>query len=504
MTAQKLALRRVRHSQAALWYGHCFSCVNKNEIGCEKEGLIESFSLGRYASVGRLLIIAASAATALALGVLVAYFEFGLREVLIILFGGVAVIALLAPLDSVLQFGLGLGIASIGLGWRTVTFTGALTFAPFEVIIWALAIVLTLRSVLRRERLVLDLSMPLVAFVLWCALVLVRGLVSEVRWDVTLGFGKQMLLILPFFLVMRNLVRDMRVWRRMILVATGTALYLSLTGLLVYLVPDMASPLGEWLGVETFKVGNFERVGFPGWGPLAAWYFAPLFGLLLGFWNSADSGYRQFGYTLILFILGAAILVSGQRGAWVALLAGMVVYSMFDMRRGLVLSALSLLIIFAVPASDVVLRLESAFNPALFDSSAADRYARADRAWSALRESPFFGLGFGVHTYTHSDFLEIGVAAGVVGMALFVWTLGMTAKQLWQTSIVQYNATSRKLAQGAFVMFVILAVELLSSGFVTLSFTAVVIWFLWSMADQYAFIAKKGMPAVSSPEPRLP
>jgi O-Antigen ligase len=422
-------------------------------------------------------------------GIAIARFGFGWRELIILLMGLVALVVILVPDDRVMYVGLGVGVVSIAFGWRTFSITPNLTFSPFEFIIWFLAGALALKRLVRRERLRFRLSVPMMLFLLFSISAFLVAWSKGTSFDAIVGYGKNVVMVAPFFLVIQELVQDLGTWKRIMLVAAGMSVYLSLTGLSLVVAPRLGRALEGTLITQLNQTDYFTRVGFAGWGPLAAWVFILVFGVVLGFWDSSENRLQRLIYLGILGVLGAGILVSGQRGAWLALLVGLVIYGILNPKRGLILLALGGILILLFPEGNFLLRFASAFDPTLFDASAADRYHRAGVALSAIANNPL-GLGFGGLTFVHSDYLEIGASMGAVALGLFVAALGTTGWRIFKIQSLTLDNPTRLLARGVFIMFIILVVEMLSAGFVTLSFTAVVTWFFWAMSDQFAVFAE--------------
>ncbi len=448
------------------------------------------------------LVVGSALAIAVGLGNAVARSGLGLRELIILLVGLAAIFAILVPEDRVLSIGLGLGVVSIAFGWRTFSITPDLVFSLFEVIIWFLAGALVVKRLVRRERLRFRLSMPMTLFLLFSISAFFIAWSKGTPFDVIIGYGKNVIMVAPFFFVIQDLIRNLGMWKRLMFAAMGVGVYLSLTGLTFVVAPSLGQALSGVLATQLLSGDAFTRVGFAGWGPLAAWVFILIFGAVLGFWDSTSSQFQRLIYLGVLGILSAGILVSGQRGAWLAVLAGLIVYVIFNPQRGLILIALAGLLILLLPEGNFAVRFASAFDPNLYDNSAADRYNRAAVALDTIANNPL-GLGFGVLTYVHSDYLEIGAGMGVMALGLFVVALGVTGLRLVKIQLSSIDRPTQLLARGALIMFVILVVEMLSAGFVTLSFTTVVTWFFWAMSDQFATLVEESeqMPDLAgSPE----
>lgn len=431
------------------------------------------------------LVVGLAALLAVAIGVLVARYEITFREWVIMFFGAATVVAILIPRDSILRVGLGLGVVSFAFGWRTLRLTADLALAPFEVLIWVLAFVLIARSVIHGQPLKWKVPLVQVLFAALALLGLLIGGANHGDWLKSAAYGKNVLLLLPCFFVVQNLAPDYKTWERYVHVNIVVALYLSVIGLLLVFAPGVGNILAAPLGAELYQAGDFTRVGFPGWGPLAAWYMILVWALTLGLLDSARSRTVFLFWAICLAVIGAAILGSGQRGAWISGIVGLAVYGLINLKRAaLPFAALGLLILNS-PEGNFQNRLVSALDSRYFDSSAANRYDRATDALELIRQYPLTGLGFGSLTYVHSDYLEIGAALGLGGLAVFVAALADTGWRLIRVWRASSLGRLRPMALATLVMFVMLLSEFFAAGYVTLAFTVSVPWFFWAMADQF-------------------
>ncbi len=431
------------------------------------------------------LVILGAGLVAVGLGAGIAGFALQVREMFILVLGSVFVVAVLIPRESILRIGLGIGILTFAFGWRTLALTPDLVLAPFEVLIWGLAFILVARAIVHQERLVVALPYPLILLGGACVIGTVLGATNQGDWVKSVAYAKNVLLLVPCFFVIQNLVPNFETWRRFMYVAIAVGVYLSLVGLLLVYFPIVGKPIAELLSANLLQTGEFTRIGFPGWGPIAAWFMILILAIVLGFWDMSRNRVEKIMFALILGILGGAILGSGQRGAWIAAIAGLGLYICLNPRRIILLIAALGGMVLSLPEGSFTERLISAIDPRYFDNSAADRYDRAGNALSQLLANPISGLGFGALTYVHNDYLEIGVALGLGGLALFVAALVETG---WRLVRTWQNTRQRDLgpmARALLVMFVMLVVEFNGAGFVTLSFLASTLWFFWAMAHQF-------------------
>jgi O-antigen ligase len=431
------------------------------------------------------LIIFGSLLMALVIGAGIAGFALQVRELFILLLGAVFALAILIPRESILRIGLGIGIITFVFGWRTLALTPDFILAPFEVLIWCLAFILVVRAIVHKERVMVTLPYPLILLGAACALGTLVGATNQVDWVKSVAYAKNVLLLVPCFFVIQSLVPNFETWRRIMYVAIAVGVYLSMVGLLLIYFPIVGKPIAVLLSANLLQSGEFTRLGFPGWGPLAAWFMILLLAIVLGFWDMSRNRAEEIVFAVFFGILGVAILGSGQRGAWIAAIVGFVIYAFLNPRRFAFLAAVLGGMILSLPEGSFTERLVSALDPRYFDSSATGRYDRAGNALSQLLANPISGLGFGALTYVHNDYLEIGVALGLGGLALFVAALVETGWHLVRTWRNTRQRERGLMARALLVMFVMLVVELNGAGFVTLSFLASTLWFFWAMAHQF-------------------
>lgn len=180
-------------------------------------------------------------------------------------------------------------------------------------------------------------------------------------------------------------------------------------------------------------------------------------------WSALSRPVLLFGGLSILML---AIFLTGSRGGGLALIAGttVVIWSRYG-KRGLL--GLSVFVIIAVlvpnPIRDRVMT-EHIYNPAA--------YARWQMWESALREifDHPFGIGIGLYQYTspqyafplekeivrygniakmtHSEYLQIAVELGIIGLGVFIWGLVRVAREALWLLRQRLTRSQRALAVG--------------------------------------------------------
>ncbi|MBO8170319.1 MAG: O-antigen ligase family protein [Bacillaceae bacterium] len=148
----------------------------------------------------------------------------------------------------------------------------------------------------------------------------------------------------------------------------------------------------------------------------------------------------------LIFTVGA-LLLSGSRGAWLALFGSVSILFVIIDRRLLIagVAAAAAAVAFVPP---VRIRILNLFSETYFDKSLqAGRLARWLNAYDYMRYDPFFGKGIGHYggavgaryfgtTYVDSYYFKTLAELGLIGIALFIWLMiSLTRFMLkaWQT-----------------------------------------------------------------------
>jgi O-antigen ligase len=460
----------------------------------DRQNIFGVTGLVRIAQVFCLAIVA------IGMGFAIAHFSLAWRELIIVVLGITGLLAMLVPSEGMLRLGIYVAALGMAFGWRTIAITPNLLIVPSEAIFWVLFLSLILRHVLLRKPLKLYLPNPLLVLVVLTIPSIIVGIGKGNALDNVVDYSKNLIMLVPTFIVVRNLVDSIGVWKRALVAATIVGLYLGLAATLLVFAPDIGLALLGDLGGGFSQAGTFTRVGVPGWGVFASLPMELVWGVTLGLWETATKRSHQMFYALVLTVCTIGVIASGSRGSWLALLAGVVVYAFFHARissslaRGLLVIAFIGVLAATVSLGDIVVRFESAFNPQLIDSSAFDRYERAQNAINQTLDSPIWGQGFGSVPFVHSDYLQIAVDMGIPALVFFLLGIGSVFARLFQ---LQRNRLieeeSKTLARSVLIMFAVLAVEFVSGGLVSLPFTISMAWFFWSMADQFIKIQEQNL-----------
>lgn len=150
-------------------------------------------------------------------------------------------------------------------------------------------------------------------------------------------------------------------------------------------------------------------------------------GLLAALCLVGERGWKR---KAVLVALGAvcatALVLTGSRGPLVALVAGLVVYSIATRKFfwPLLLAGAGAFALLSQEDNILVLRLLLLIqNQGMYDESALERLEFQGRAWEQFLHSPMFGSGFAEAvsgTYPHNIVIESLMALGVVGGVLLV------------------------------------------------------------------------------------
>jgi polysaccharide biosynthesis protein PslJ len=129
-------------------------------------------------------------------------------------------------------------------------------------------------------------------------------------------------------------------------------------------------------------------------------------------------------------VIAPALALTYSRGAWMGALAGLFVVVALRRPRWLVPSALfGIAAIAAGVGSGFVERLWLGFT--LQDPATKLRISEYENAWRIIQQHPWFGVGFGdagsieLQAGVSSTYLTIAERAGLIGLAMFVVTVGI-------------------------------------------------------------------------------
>lgn len=138
---------------------------------------------------------------------------------------------------------------------------------------------------------------------------------------------------------------------------------------------------------------------------------------------------KKWFYLVNLPVLFSVMILTYSRGAWMALVSTLFVFSLIKDKR---LTALFLVLIFVLVFSlpdPLVHRMKDIFN--LTNITTQMRFEQWMGAWTLFRESPWLGHGLKSFSllsqkgYVHNGYLQILVEMGILGLASFLWAIGI-------------------------------------------------------------------------------
>lgn len=377
----------------------------------------------------QILVVGVVLSVAIAMGIASAHFGLQLRELAIVLLAIATLVLVLVPTDQLLFIGFGLWILTFGFGWRTVHLEGELSLHPSEVLAWMLFVVLIARSIARRTR--LDWRTPIFIPILvgFSFVGILVGLINGIPTDVVIEESKVMLSLLPVYYIVRWILRTRLDWDRSTSLAIIVATYLACLGAIDFFFPEFSKTLTGSLvdNPGQLTTQGFERVLFSLYGsPIGATVIFMFLGFTVRQLMSVKSAFWIkvcLGGALLLQLFG--IYISGYRVLAYSVVLFFVLYA-FAQRRGWLLVLASAIVLPVLPI-EFYQRFTSLVDTRFADSSQYKRLGRAEDALELIRQSPYFGHGWGASGYVHSDLIQIGANLGLIALVLFV---------LWLSSII--------------------------------------------------------------------
>lgn len=161
-------------------------------------------------------------------------------------------------------------------------------------------------------------------------------------------------------------------------------------------------------------------------------------------------------YSISFFLLGAGLILSASRGAWLALALSALVTA-FMLRRIYALALSSVFVLLTAIIPPIRRRILALISPTYWEKSGSDgRIARWTRAYHEMRFDPFFGKGLGHYggatgqryfgtTYVDSYYFKTLAETGLVGLGLLLYLLLTLLVALWQKTLSQRNRSTKIL-----------------------------------------------------------
>ncbi len=175
----------------------------------------------------------------------------------------------------------------------------------------------------------------------------------------------------------------------------------------------------------------------------------------------------------------AGLLLSGSRGASVALLVSILAFFWFQSRRGLIVLFAGMVVfvgVFVAPA-DFAERWSKAFTEHKFErvSAAEARLELVRRGWRVYKHYPVAGVGFGnvragmgrveveSNLVTHNVLVQAMAETGTVGAFCFLVLVGITAINIYPVFKARRSDVYARATMGTF--FVLLVMECVAQLF---------------------------------------
>lgn len=171
--------------------------------------------------------------------------------------------------------------------------------------------------------------------------------------------------------------------------------------------------------------------------------------LIFGFWGKIKLGYRITAF-ISSICLGANLLFTQTRGAWLAAIGGLITLSWVKNKKLLILIILVFLVLYFILPENYITRFESSFDVNT-NSSNLQRIDLWKSAISMFRDHFIKGIGLGrysleyatnyrpphseFHTHAHSNLMQFMAETGIIGLTAFVWLMVAISIWLYKSSI---------------------------------------------------------------------
>lgn len=243
-------------------------------------------------------------------------------------------------------------------------------------------------------------------------------------------------------------------------------------------------------------------------------FIADYAGLLLGMFLIDKHKYRKWLYLAAVLFSMHPLFFSYSRGAYVAMLAVIVVYGLIKKRSLLILvAALVFTWQVALPPS-VVDRIEmTETSSGQLEESAADRVMLWERAKQMFEEHPVFGIGFSGFTYalqghrltdTHNFYMKIASEQGLIGLTLLGFVLFRALKSGWRL----YRSGQTAFHQGLGLGFVGCVTALVVSNVFGDRFSYFALgsyfWLVWGVVERALLLSEERLPSLTTTDPVEP
>lgn len=268
---------------------------------------------------------------------------------------------------------------------------------------------------------------------------------------------------------------------------------------------------GDVFNYDKRAEGPFWIVGL-GANHLGA-FIADYAGLLLGMFLIDKHKYRKWLYLAAVVFSMHPLFFSYSRGAYVAMLAVVVVYGLIKKRSLLVLVAALVFAWQVVLPPSVVDRIEMTETPGgQLEESAADRVILWEHAKQIFEEHPVFGIGFSGFAYslqghrltdTHNFYMKTASEQGVIGIVLLGLVLLRALSSGWQL----YRGGQSTFHQGLGLGFIGCVTALVVSNIFGDRFSYFALgsyfWLLWGVVERAILLSHETTVTATDTEPDI-
>lgn len=396
-------------------------------------------------------------------------------------------LVLLIPRQNVLRFGLYLWIASFGLGFRNIEIAQRVSLHPAEAILWFLFLALLVRKAVFGH----SLRIPRFTYFGWgfLALIPVGALVAlwrDTPWALVLRAMKPTLGIIPAFYVVYNLVEERSAWLRSAAVGVLIGAYISLLGIVEYLIPNFALPFEDFLYNEQVLTapGGFRRGMFAFWGsPIAVLVPLIFFPWLLIAWNAKRSVRWRVAAGGLIPIYVVALYISAYRGLWLSFLVMLLAYGYVGGRQAKLATMLAVILGWQLLPTEFYDRINELFVRDIIVMGDT-RLSRFIGAWNLALRHPLLGVGWGGSGWVHSDWLQIAADLGFpAALCLLAW-YGTVVLRVRDVARGGTTAWTRAYAAALFISLVGIAVALALEAMIVRPELIFPVWFVFALASK--------------------
>jgi len=272
------------------------------------------------------------------------------------------------------------------------------------------------------------------------------------------------------------------------------------TGTLWFATSRLDASLAKVSNYELIRGSDIYRLGSffinPDWNGT---FFAVILFIPLGLFLESSSFLEKVLYLVEMFIILPALLFTFSTGAWLAAIAGIIIFAALVGRVNYRIQ-ISMFIIVAVTV--LLLGFSSEISHLFQHGSNSDALAQRNGAWSTairvIQAHPLTGIGLGLQNYLqraepyrvpsqviplahpHNSYLELGAMAGLPVLGVFL-ALILFALWLALRNWAQADRRKRSLLCGGIAAVIVLTINSLSVNGWTLPPLAATGWLILGM-----------------------